>query len=202
MNQEFGNIVDLNGNTIINVGNPVNGGDAMNKDSVFSNFAKKDSELIATAPTVNINSTGLFNIHSITIPPDPIYGIEGKVRTIRYMFGLSKPNVGSNTFRIEFVSGGYNFFNNNIAIPAPINSAFSGEIVFMQSIRAGTSQMLACKITMYSSTNIFFQVIGQQGAVSSGWDKTISNNILMRINCLTFGTGINFTLRQLETTFI
>jgi len=199
MNQEFGNIIDLDGNTIINLGNPVNGGDAVNKNYVYGNFSSVESREPFNFDCTT-TSTAPVLLKSLSYPPTSNNIIDGVTREIELYFLILKGSTGSNSFRINFLCGTFNLTHAVFSSGNPnfVNQPMSVKLI--QNIRSGDSQNLFLQIRRYNTNGVGLIndiiVQAEEGTTGASWNKLITNNINISFESVTFATQMNFKCNQ------
>lgn len=200
MNQQFGNIVDLEGNTIINVGDPENSQDAVNKRTLYSQFGKSETNQSDTGNLL-INSVNSYQINDFNVPSDIEFQVPGKVRETKYFFTITKPNTGANTFRFDSFFGPTIISSGNIATGNPAIT-LNGYIETTQSLRPSNGQIIAMRLIIFNGTTLFNQQFNQLSNVVSTWNPSIDNLISLEFNELTHNSNMNFAIKQIVSNFI
>lgn len=200
MNQQFGNIIDLDGNTIINVGEAVNPGDAVNKYLLFSQFGKSEVTQFNTA-TIPVNAAQPYQINDFDVEADTEYQLPGKVRELKYFFTIEKPNNGANTFRFDAFFGTTLISSGNIATGNP-SITLNGYIEITQSLRPLNGQMLAMRLVIFNGTTLFNQQFNQLVNVVTTWNPSVTNTITLEFNELTHNRNMSVIIKQIVSNFI
>jgi hypothetical protein len=196
MNQEVCNILDLSGNTIINLGNPINGYDAINKDSLYSNFNLNNNNLIKEDSFI-INKTGIITLSELCFPKD-VYAIDGSCKSIEYFFTINKPANGSNTFRFEFISGSVTLLGATFATGSSANN-WNVNSRILQSLREKNAQSFGVVNQINLGTTISQYNILNWSSEDSTWNKELTNNISVRVNITSLSTPITFKVCQIKS---